>query len=420
MKCALRTRPTPGRLLLAASLAFAGLGLISCGDGQGSSQKDSGANTNGGLDGAGRDVLRTDAPTIPDSPVTGPEAGIVDVGPPDQPVPDAAVRLDVQTTPDLPAIEAAITEKDAYEAPVSLDAKANLDTSSTEPDLPLPTIPDAAPADAAPDVAADAQPDVGPDMQPDVVDAQPDAPADLPSSDLALTPQGLGGTGGTPECVYWTDCAPTTETCKVATCSGGRCVLVDSMAGASCGANGNACNGRGQCVNHCLDTVKDSDESDVDCGGTCGATCMDTPPQKCRLGGNDCASGVCLESPTGTGGARGSSSLTVPIPGHMPPSGGASGAGGGGAGGGGAGGGGGGGIGGIGGDTGTAFGYCQPASCSDGVKNNIDETDVDCGGRCSSVMNYDDPSRPPLPRMCQVERHCQIDGDCLSNYCAGN
>jgi hypothetical protein len=413
MKCVHRTwQKTTGRLLFAASLAFAGLGLISCGDGQGSSQKDSGANTNGGLDGAGRDGLRTDAPAIPDGPVTGPEAGIVDVGTPDQPVPDAAVRLDVQTTPDLPAIEVAITEKDAYEAPASLDVQANLDTSSPEPDLPLPPppIPDAQPAEHTPDLAADTAPDVGPDMQPDVVDAQPDAPADLPFSDLPV-PQGTGGSGGNPECVYWTDCAPTTETCKVATCSGGRCVLVDSMAGASCGASGNACNGRGQCVNHCLDTVRDSDESDVDCGGTCGATC--NAPQRCRLDGSDCASGVCVESSTSNGtGGSGVGSGSGPAPGHRPrmlvqppPSGGSTGTGGGGAGGGGAGGGG------AGGDTGPALGYCQAPSCSDGVKNG-DETDIDCGGSCSNTLVEG------VPAKCWVQQNCLIDGDCKTNTCA--
>jgi hypothetical protein len=71
--------------------------------------------------------------------------------------------------------------------------------------------------------------------------------------------------------------------------------------------------------------VKDADETDVDCGGSCGATCKDTSPQQaCKVSG-DCTSGVC----TGM--------------------------------------------------------LCQPPTCSDGVMNGS-ETATDCGGAACDAL----------------------------------
>jgi hypothetical protein len=49
--------------------------------------------------------------------------------------------------------------------------------------------------------------------------------------------------------------------------------------------------------NLCRDRIVDGDETDVDCGGSCGATCKDTGPQQtCKVAG-DCVSGVCSGNP---------------------------------------------------------------------------------------------------------------------------
>jgi hypothetical protein len=74
----------------------------------------------------------------------------------------------------------------------------------------------------------------------------------------------------------------------------------------------------------CFDLVQNGDETDVDCGGSCGATCKDTGPQQQCKGAGDCLSHVC------TGG------------------------------------------------------LCQPPTCSDAITNG-NETDVDCGGTCDAL-----------------------------------
>ena len=96
-----------------------------------------------------------------------------------------------------------------------------------------------------------------------------------------------------------------------------------------CTDNGGVvCDGNGNCVaQHCNDGVKDADETDIDCGGSCGATCTDTAPQQKCLVAGDCVSGVC------SGGTL----------------------------------------------------LCQPPTCTDGVQNG-NETDKDCGGpACAAV-----------------------------------
>ncbi|MFO0590653.1 MAG: hypothetical protein U0441_24130 [Polyangiaceae bacterium] len=54
---------------------------------------------------------------------------------------------------------------------------------------------------------------------------------------------------------------------------------------------GGQCSGS-MCVPNCNDGVKNNAESDVDCGGSCGSTC--TPGQTCGVA-TDCASGFCAD-----------------------------------------------------------------------------------------------------------------------------
>jgi len=67
--------------------------------------------------------------------------------------------------------------------------------------------------------------------------------------------------------------------------------LVDCNAN-ECGS-GTICDGQ-YCVSSCHDGFRDSDESDVDCGGGCGATCQVT--QHC-WGSYDCSSNNCVYQP---------------------------------------------------------------------------------------------------------------------------
>ncbi len=57
---------------------------------------------------------------------------------------------------------------------------------------------------------------------------------------------------------------------------------------------GYICDYSGCCYPHCGDGYTDGDESDVDCGGSCGANCL--TGQQCS-GFWDCASGVCVRDP---------------------------------------------------------------------------------------------------------------------------
>ena len=103
---------------------------------------------------------------------------------------------------------------------------------------------------------------------------------------------------------------------------GGRCV--DLGTDTDCAGCGNACAAPERCLDgtcglapRCDDSLRNGDETDVDCGGSCGATCANG--QTCGDDG-DCASGFCQS------------------------------------------------------------GACAPAPpCRDGIQNG-DETDVDCGG----------------------------------------
>jgi hypothetical protein len=89
-------------------------------------------------------------------------------------------------------------------------------------------------------------------------------------------------------------CKPPEDRCQKTTCSStGRCVESPKKQGAPCGT-GTSCDASAKCVASCEDGVKTpgTDETDVDCGGSC--------PTKCANGkactnsdGSDCASGNC-------------------------------------------------------------------------------------------------------------------------------
>lgn len=153
------------------------------------------------------------------------------------------------------------------------------------------------------------------------------------------------GIGGTVSVINNMDVANDLNDCTVESCVDGSPLSANAMAGDSCSAGGTLCDGFGVCVaclvdadcmnmskvckqNVCVDAtcddmVQNGTETDVDCGGACGASCVSG--QMCMAPG-DCVSAVC----TGN--------------------------------------------------------VCQVPSCVDMVKNG-GETDTDCGGGCSSCGN---------------------------------
>ncbi|MBB88505.1 MAG: hypothetical protein CMP06_14605 [Xanthomonadales bacterium] len=156
-------------------------------------------------------------------------------------------------------------------------------------------------------------------------------------------------------------CDGGTNTCSAPTCSDGveNQDETDSDCGGSCGATcdtGEGCTDAGDCISTvcdggtntcaaptCSDGVQNQGETDTDCGGPCGATC-DTG-ETCN-GAGDCTSLVC--------------------------------------------------------DGGTNT--CSAPTCSDGVENQ-DETDTDCGGSCGNT--------------CDTAEGCDDGGDCISGVCDG-
>lgn len=120
------------------------------------------------------------------------------------------------------------------------------------------------------------------------------------------------GHGSCVECVNASDC-PAASECHVRSCVSRSCVLAVAGAGTACGSSLNlVCDGAGHCVgcnhdadctgnrscdsNHtcqdlCSDGIKDYDESDVDCGGSC-PTC---PNGKLCATNVDCASDYCVD-----------------------------------------------------------------------------------------------------------------------------
>ncbi len=85
----------------------------------------------------------------------------------------------------------------------------------------------------------------------------------------------------------------TDTTCKKFGCDAGKCVFTPAVKGTACKEDmGEVCDDAGKCVGmHCMDTLKDLDETDVDCGGMCkpcdaGKACSKN---------DDCATGHCLK-----------------------------------------------------------------------------------------------------------------------------
>ncbi|MFP4111398.1 MAG: hypothetical protein ACLFUO_00195 [Candidatus Woesearchaeota archaeon] len=202
--------------------------------------------------------------------------------------------------------------------------------------------------------------------------------------------------------------------CAKPTCSDGKRngLETDVDCGGSCSGcgSGKNCNEDEDCQNGmicgssdtcqvipqtCSDGVKNQDESDVDCGGSC---------LKCQDGLNctsdsDCANGFCnstdmCATPSCDDGIQNGDETDVDCGGSCKSS--------------------------------PDFQRCDPGlsclvntdchnydcvdgtcrveldeSCSDGVKNN-DETDVDCGGSCSP---------------CSTGLNCSVDSDCVNNLC---
>jgi hypothetical protein len=134
------------------------------------------------------------------------------------------------------------------------------------------------------------------------------------------------GAGKCVGCLAATDCPAQTTVCKVNTCTSAHaCGAQNAPKGTQCNDSGGViCDGNGTCVSaHCTDGMKDADETDTDCGGSCGG-CADS--KSCKVGG-DCVDKVCSGTP-----------LT-----------------------------------------------CQAPTCTDGAKNGA-ETDVDCGGMACDTL----------------------------------
>ncbi len=90
----------------------------------------------------------------------------------------------------------------------------------------------------------------------------------------------------------------------------------------------------------CFNNIKDGDETDIDCGGSCSKCAVN----KACSSKSDCLSNLCINN------------------------------------------------------------ICKNPSCTDSLKNQ-DETDIDCGGNICSG--------------CAVDKNCNANSDCQSNYCIG-
>jgi len=186
-------------------------------------------------------------------------------------------------------------------------------------------------------------------------------------------------------------------------CGGGSCPTC---------AGGKACKVASDCASiicsslvcttaNCSDTVKNGGESDVDCGAVCSSSSKLCGDGKICGSSPDCSSGVCkentcraaacddlVENGNETDVDCGGSSCSKCATGKFCT------------------------------DTSTAIDSncvslscsastlkCLDPSCSDGKKN-PNETDVDCGGTCSTK--------------CGTGKACQVPGDCVSGLCTGN
>ena len=120
---------------------------------------------------------------------------------------------------------------------------------------------------------------------------------------------GQGGSGGS-ECAMADECGGVDLACSWRVCDAGQCGFTLAAAGAPCAYDGGkVCDGQGSCVEctlasqcaggvcqnnicaepGCVDGVKNGDETDVDCGGSC-APCVNG--KICSVA-DDCVSGIC-------------------------------------------------------------------------------------------------------------------------------
>ncbi|MDN5327832.1 MAG: hypothetical protein PWP03_470 [Candidatus Woesearchaeota archaeon] len=135
----------------------------------------------------------------------------------------------------------------------------------------------------------------------------------------------------------------------------------------------------------CDDGIKNQDETDVDCGGSCSKC----PAGKSCISDSDCITNYCYEGvcrvPTCNDGIKNQDETDIDCGGVCGKC-----------------------------EDGKACnsnfdciskkcvnGICAKATCDDGIKNQ-DETDVDCGGSCGK---------------CPDLKVCKVDSDCLSGYC---
>ena len=140
--------------------------------------------------------------------------------------------------------------------------------------------------------------------------AQPEVCADYLGCAAALDPAGLPALIASygPDGSCWQSTAMLAATCATACANALATARMSPSAPAACAGGGTA-------APSCSDGVHNGDESDVDCGGSCG-TCADG--RACRSN-DDCASGTCSSIGRCGDGGVGATSLvyqtsTAPVP----------------------------------------------------------------------------------------------------------
>ncbi len=190
-----------------------------------------------------------------------------------------------------------------------------------------------------------------------------------------------------------------TSSCDTTSCEAGFACINGTCTDGSCFGvrcpTGSSCR-LGACVDSssCANSMKDGTESDVDCGGACATKC--TEGSTCA-GGNDCNSGRCTSGHCAPGGAMATCTDTKKNGSETDVD--------------------------CGGacttKCGTGGGCTVGADCADGVctsgrcaavaatctdaKKNGSETDIDCGGTC--------------PTKCATDAGCTLPQDCATGAC---
>jgi hypothetical protein len=258
------------------------------------------------------------------------------------------------------------------------------------------------------------------------------------------------GSGTTMSVADDTDVPMGGKACVVDSCASGKPTTTPADAGHPCNdPGGKVCDGKGACVGcltdgdcsnptpkcsnqkcvsaSCGDGMKNGDETDTDCGGSCGATCKTN--QTCG-GAKDCESGVCTNNkcagPACNDGIKNGSETDTDCGGSCPKCGPNKGC--------------------------NSNGDCQGnqcsgvggtcvPNCSDGVKNNA-ETGVDCGGGACPGCGVGGPcgqdidctggefcsggacaAKKPNGQVCGAPKECTsnvcADGVCCNSACGG-